>query len=350
MTTELFALGLMSGTSLDGLDICYAKFWRENSVWNFDILEAETIPYNEIWRTKLENAFICTAESLAELNTEYGFYLGEKANEFCTKYTINRLDLIASHGHTIFHNPAKKYTMQIGDGRAIKIHTNLPTIYDFRVLDVLFGGNGAPLVPIGDKLLFSKYEACLNLGGFSNISFTKEHKRIAFDICPVNIVLNELAQKLGKEFDKDGELARTSTADEKLFHKLNSIDFYKLQHPKSLGKEWVEEQIKPLLTNINPQIAIATFTEHCAEQIANVLNENSLKNVLITGGGAYNSYLIERIKQLTTTEIILPNSTVINFKEALIFAFMGVLNKVGEPNILSSATGSLHDHCSGIWA
>ena len=340
----------MSGTSLDGLDICYAKFWKENTNWKFEICSAETYPYNDEWRNKLENAFCSTAESLAQLHSEFGFYLGKQVKQFIKTNSIEKIDLIASHGHTVFHNPKSKYTTQIGDGRAIKICTELPTIYDFRTQDVLLGGNGAPLVPIGDELLFSEYDACLNLGGFSNISFKKENKRIAFDICPVNIVLNELSKQLGQEYDEDGLLAKKGTVYSTVLQDLNELPFYHNLPPKSLGKEWVEKYIKPILSELETSEALATFTEHCAIQIATIFNQNRLKTILCTGGGTYNSFLIERIKHHSTSEIIIPDSDIINFKEALIFAFMGVLNKVSENNILSSATGSLQDHKSGIWA
>lgn len=343
------ALGLMSGTSLDGLDICHA-FFEKNEVgkWNFKILHASTFPYSETWENKLRNAIHLSAEELFELNSEYGFYLGQKAQEFIEKYSLENITFIASHGHTVFHQPQKKFTVQIGDGRAIKLLTHIPVIYDFRSQDVLMGGNGAPLVPIGDELLFSEFDACLNIGGFSNISFRENGKRIAFDICPVNIVLNHFAKQLGKEYDQNGHFARNGTVNDNLLSALNSIEYYHQNPPKSLGMEWVSEQILPEFKNENPATILSTFTEHAAIQIANIFNKHQIKKVLFTGGGTYNSYLIERIKSKTQTEIIIPEKELIDFKEALIFAFMGVLRMKNENNILSSATGSSHDHCSGI--
>lgn len=343
------ALGLMSGTSLDGLDICHA-FFEKNEVgkWNFKILHASTFPYSETWENKLRNAIHLSAEELFELNSEYGFYLGQKAQEFIEKYSLENITFIASHGHTVFHQPQKKFTVQIGDGRAIKLLTHIPVIYDFRSQDVLMGGNGAPLVPIGDELLFSEFDACLNIGGFSNISFRENGKRIAFDICPVNIVLNHFAKQLGKEYDQNGHFARNGTVNDNLLSALNSIEYYHQNPPKSLGMEWVSEQILPEFKNENPTTILATFTEHAAVQISNIFNKHQIKKVLFTGGGTYNSYLIERIKSKTQTEIIIPEKELIDFKEALIFAFMGVLRMKNENNILSSATGSSHDHCSGI--
>ncbi len=349
MENNFLAIGLMSGTSLDGLDICYVKFEKKQH-WNFEILYAETVKYPKFWEEKLKNSIHLSAEEIAELNSEYGFYLGEKVNEFISKNQIKNIDLIASHGHTVFHQPQKKFTLQIGDGRAIKLITKIPVIYDFRMQDVLMGGNGAPLVPIGDELLFQQYDACLNLGGFSNISMKVEGKRIAFDICPVNIVLNSLAQKRGQKYDEDGKIARLGKIDSELLNELNNLKFYRQDFPKSLGIEWVLENVSSKFEKQSTEDLLATFTEHSAIQIANTLNQFKLKNVLITGGGTYHSYLIEKIKSKTSADIIIPEKTIINYKEALIFAFMGVLKINNETNVIASATGSYKNHSSGIIA
>ncbi|MDW9380605.1 anhydro-N-acetylmuramic acid kinase [Chryseobacterium sp. JV558] len=346
---KALAIGLMSGTSLDGLDICLAEFEKQDQ-WTFQILKAETIPYSEDWENKLRNSIHLSAQDLLELHSDYGFYLGQQVKEFIHKHQLENISLIASHGHTVFHQPKRKFTLQIGDGRAIKLETGLPVIYDFRSQDVLMKGNGAPLVPIGDELLFSKYSACLNLGGFSNISLLSDGKRIAFDIAPVNIVLNHLAQHINKSFDENGELAQKGKINETLLNELNALDFYQHSHPKSLGIEWCHEHIFPALKNIEVLDALATFTEHTAQQIANVINKNNIKDILITGGGAYNSFLIEKIRSKTHAEVIIPKKEIIDYKEALIFAFMGVLKINNEINVLSSATGSSYDHCSGVIA
>ena len=342
-----FAIGLMSGTSLDGLDICYAKF-QNIATWEFEILKTETIPYSIEWKNRLQNAILLSAEDLLALDKEYGFYLGEKTQEFISKNNIVDLDFIASHGQTVFHQPQRKFTLQIGDGRAIKLTTKKPVIYDFRSQDVLMGGNGAPLVPIGDELLFSQYDACLNLGGFSNISLQKNHQRIAFDISPVNVVLNYFAEKLGKNYDENGDFARNGAINFKILEELNTLTFYQKPAPKSLGVEFVNSEIFPLLKDETPGNIIATFTEHIAEQIAKVFNDNQLKTVLVTGGGTFNTYLLEKIREKSQTELIVPDENIINFKEALIFAFMGVLRLRNEINVLCSATGSSENHCSGI--
>lgn len=346
---KTLAIGLMSGTSLDGLDICLAEFEKKDR-WHFQILKAETLPYPTDWENKLKNSIHLPAADLLELHSEYGFYLGQKAKAFIEKHQLENIDLIASHGHTVFHQPQRQFTLQIGDGRAITIETNIPVVYDFRSQDVLMKGNGAPLVPIGDELLFPQYDTCLNLGGFSNISLHSQGKRIAFDICPVNIILNHLAQQMNKDFDENGELAKKGEINEVLLNQLNSLDFYQQQHPKSLGAEWCYQYVFPILEGIPLLGALATFTEHIAQQIAEVINENNIKNILITGGGAYNTFLIEKLKERTKAEIIIPEKEIIEYKEALIFAFMGVLRMNNEINVLSSATGSIDDHSSGVIA
>ena len=345
--TSYSAIGLMSGTSLDGLDICHVKLSKSEN-WNFEILAAETISYDENWKLKLQNTPQLSTEDLLALDKEFGFFLGEKTQEFILKQNISELDVIASHGHTVFHQPHRKFTLQIGDGRAIKIITNKTVVYDFRSQDVLMGGNGAPLVPIGDELLFSEFDACLNLGGFSNISLKKNEERIAFDISPVNVVLNFFAEKLGKNYDENGDFAKNGNINLAILEQLNALDFYKKQHPKSLGIEFVNAEIFPLLNNEMPENVLATFTEHIAIQISKVFNENQLKKVLVTGGGAFNAYLIEKLNEKTTSEIIIPDEKIINFKEALIFALMGVLRMNNEANVLCSATGSSANHSSGI--
>ncbi|WP_292008517.1 anhydro-N-acetylmuramic acid kinase [Chryseobacterium sp.] len=342
------AIGLMSGTSLDGLDVCYAKFENTDKKWVFEIINAQTLPYPTEWENKLRNSIHLSSEDLLELNSEYGFYLGKATHEFISKHQLKDIDLIASHGHTVFHQPQKKFTLQIGDGRAIKAITTLPVIYDFRSQDVLMGGNGAPLVPIGDELLFSQYDACLNLGGFSNISLKKNNQRIAFDIAPVNIVLNKLAQKLNLSFDNNGELAKTGQIDQTLLSQLNLLSFYSEPHPKSLGVEWCNQYIFPLLEDKEISELLRTFTEHISFQISKVINENKVHSVLCTGGGSYNSFLVKKIREKTSAEIIIPDHEIIDYKEALIFAFMGVLKWNNQINVLASATGSSQDHSSGL--
>jgi len=341
-----YVIGLMSGTSLDGLDMVYVKFDTEN-LSNFDIIQAETIPYTAKWRQKLKQAFDLSALELAQLDAVYGTFLGEQVNAFIKKYSIEKVDLIASHGQTVFHQPDKGFTTQIGNGPQINVVTGIKTICDFRTQDVALGGQGAPLVPIGDRLLFSQYDYCLNIGGFANISFEQDGQRLAFDICPTNIVLNHYVQKMSLNYDDRGQLAATGKINQKLLNDLNGLDFYRLDQPKSLGWEFVTETIMPMIDAYQMTIPdiLKTYTEHIAVQIARKTGKGSL---LITGGGAFNNYMIDRIKAHTNSKIIIPDELIINFKEALIFALLGLLKDENRVNVLSSVTGSQTDHSSGV--
>jgi anhydro-N-acetylmuramic acid kinase len=351
-TPETKCLGLMSGTSLDGLDIALCRFWEEGTHVKFDILEAETVDYTNEWQQKLANAQHLSAYEFCLLNNQYGAFLGEKVNAFLQNRNLKKSDIafIASHGHTVFHNPVAEITVQIGDGTAIYAKTGIKTVYDFRRLDVALGGQGAPLVPIGDELLFSNYTFCLNLGGFANISYSENGHRIAFDVVPANIVLNPLSQKLGLPYDAGGETASKGTILPELLEKLNSIPFYSAKPPKSLGREWVEQNIDPILAEYsNPiQDILRTIVEHICIQISTTITGFETGSLLITGGGAHNKFLINRLQEITKHRIVVPDTLIVDYKEALIFAFLGWLRVNNRENALSSVTGACRDSVSGI--
>ncbi|SHN00542.1 anhydro-N-acetylmuramic acid kinase [Polaribacter sp. KT 15] len=342
-----FALGLMSGTSLDGIDIVYVKFKR-NDYSFFEILQAETIPYSIEWKQQLQNAIHFSSDELKKLDISYGKYLASLINNFVFNYKIEELAFVASHGHTILHEPDKGITLQVGSGNEIAKLTKQKVVCDFRTQDVKLGGQGAPLVPIGDELLFSNIDYCLNLGGFSNVSYHNKVSRIAFDICPVNIVLNLYANKLGLEYDASGEIASKGTINKVLLEKLNQLEFYQKNPPKSLGLEWVQQQILPLIDSLEKDVSnvLRTFVEHVAMQISSVLEGS--KSVLITGGGVFNVFLIDRIKCYTNVKIVKASNSLINYKEALIFAFLGVLKIDNQVNCLKSVTGASKNHSSGV--
>ncbi|MCP4521485.1 MAG: anhydro-N-acetylmuramic acid kinase [Cytophagales bacterium] len=345
----LYGLGIMSGTSLDGVDLCICKFWQEKSAWQYSILEAETIPYSSLWKDKLQNVENESALELVKTDVAYGHYLGEISNEFLQRHKIT-CDFIASHGHTIFHQPENGFTKQIGDGAEIYAKTNIPVVSDFRTVDVALGGQGAPFVPIGDQLLFNKYDYCLNLGGIANVSYLQDKKRIAFDICPINMALNYLVSERGLAYDEGGKIASEGKCNQELLEKLNQLDFYQKSAPKSLGKEWFSEYMRPLLDHcgISLEDKLATICIHVAIQIKNCLPILSNKNLLVTGGGAFNSFFIEILKkQISEIEIIIPSKTVINYKEALIFGFLGVLRLHNQPNVLSEVTGAKKNSIGG---
>lgn len=345
---EYYIIGQMSGTSLDGVDLVYVKIGFKNDFY-FELLNFETISYSSIWKQKLINGFKLSGNDLKKLDKDYGALLASIISEFISKNNIDNIDFIASHGHTIFHKPEKGYTLQIGNGPEIFNKTNIKTICDFRVQDVELGGQGAPLVPIGDKLLFSEYDYCLNLGGFANVSTEINMKRIAYDICPANIVLNNYVSKLGLEFDDKGKLASNGTINDSLLAELNQLDFYKQIAPKSLGFEFIETTILPMVDKYNLEIndILRTFVEHSAIQIATVLNKKKGK-CLVTGGGTFNDFFMKRMSELTTSELIIPSQKIINYKEALVFAFLGYLKNLNEVNCLQSVTGASKDHSSGV--
>ena len=337
----------MSGTSLDGLDIAYCEFFIHNNKWYFEIKLGKTNSYSEEWKNRLENAPNISKDELRKLDIEYGHYIGMQTASFIRKYQL-KPDLVASHGHTVFHKPEENYTLQIGDGTALRSHLPCTLVYDFRTPDVKLGGQGAPLVPIGDKLLFSDFEACINIGGFANISMQIDKERKAWDICPANIIMNPIAEKLGYAYDVDGDWAREGILNENLLKDLNAFEYYFQNAPKSLGKEWTERNIIPLLSkyNIREKDILNTLVEHISTQISNSLLGIEGR-VLFTGGGVFNQFLMKQIQEKVQCKVVIPSPKKIDYKEALIFAFMGLLKLRKETNILSSVTGAMHNHSSG---
>jgi anhydro-N-acetylmuramic acid kinase len=344
-------IGLMSGTSLDGLDIAYCVFKKENGSWTFSIEKAATLAYTASWTKMLSTAHLLSGEALLALDAAYGKFLGKACVAFVKKHKL-KVDFIASHGHTIFHQPKNGFTFQLGNANSLYAACGLPVIADFRSKDVALGGQGAPLVPVGDRLLFADYDVCLNLGGIANLSMEENGERKAFDSCFVNIGLNYLAAKKGKSFDKGGALAYSGEVNKKMLTELTK--FYRRLHVKrpSLGRELFEKNIQPLLDQkkISTEDKLRTFLESSALEIAQAFPSRKKFSVLCTGGGAFNSFLIATLldKCGDKAEIILPDEEVIKFKEALIFAFLGVLRLRNEVNCLASVTGASVDHSGGV--
>ncbi len=339
-------IGVMSGTSLDGIDLIYAKFEFDNT-WRFEILHAETIAYSAYWFKILKCLINNSIEELKIIDVSYTLYLAKVIQGFIDKNNIIDIDAVCSHGHTALHQPEKKLTYQIGNLPLLADMLEEVVICDFRVQDVMLGGQGAPLVPVGDELLFSEFDACLNLGGFANISMVINGERIAYDVCPVNIVLNAYANQLGLNYDDGGNIAASGMLLPRLKERLDNLDYYAEKPPKSLGLEWVNTFVLPLLELKEAEIKdiLKTFSDHIAAQISSVLKDNS--KVLVTGGGAYNSYIISKIKQNKNVDLIIPNNNLVEFKEALIFGFLGILKFRGEVNCMKSVTGAVKDHSSG---
>jgi anhydro-N-acetylmuramic acid kinase len=342
-----YIIGVMSGTSLDGIDLAYIHF-DLNPHWSYEIITAETFAYPLEWEEQLRAAVNYDDLRLKELDQNYTTYLAGMISGFMRKHDIIEVDAVCSHGHTIKHEPHNGYTLQIGNLPQLANLLQQKVVCDFRVQDVKLGGQGAPLVPMGDEILFRSFDYCVNLGGFANISMGTPKARLAYDICAVNTVLNHFANKKGLPYDRDGALARKGKVDQDLLNKLNSLAFYEQKPPKSLGIEWVNRELLPLFeTTSSIPDNLHTYAVHAAEQIALQLGSSPAKKVLMTGGGAFNSFLMDEIKKRTKVEVVIPSKEVVNFKEALIFAFLGVLRLRGEVNVLGSVTGARKDHSAG---
>ena len=346
MTNSINIIGLMSGTSVDGLDICYVSFDNHDPS-KYEIIDCETIDYDDNLKTKLKNIIKLDNDQIKQIDKEFGEFIGLNVLKFIKKNTLYKADLISSHGHTVFHEPEFNKTLQIGNGEIINKITKIKTVNNFREQDIQLGGQGAPLVPIGDKLLFDDYKYCLNLGGFTNISVKDSRTIYAYDICPLNTVLNHYANKLGYECDLGGKLSKKGVINIDLFNELNDLDYYKKSYPKSLGLEFVIENIFPITEKykIKEVDILATYIEHASFQIKRNIDNGS--KVLLTGGGTFNNNLIKTLNHDSKINFIVPDKTIINYKESLIFALLGYLKINGKVNCLRSVTGASNDHSSG---
>ncbi|MFW5851843.1 MAG: anhydro-N-acetylmuramic acid kinase [Bacteroidota bacterium] len=340
---KITLIGTMSGTSLDGLDICAVSF--EGTTYS--IIQTITIEYPKKIQQKLAQAHKLSGKDLAQLSVDYGIFCGTEIQRFCKKHAICA-EYTISHGHTVFHTPETGVTFQIGSGAHISQHSKMNVIYNMRNMDVAHGGQGAPLVPVGDEYLFSEYDYCLNIGGFANVSTRDKDKRIAWDICGANIILNYYSQKAHKQYDKNGELGSQGKIQKKLLNRLNSLAYFSQSPPKSLGREWIEESIIPEINQYNYSIAdtLRTLYEHIAIQIGNTLSKTQ-STTLCTGGGCHNTFLMQLIQQYSSSKLIIPSPELVDFKEALIFAYLGYLRINNLPNCLASVTGATQDVSGG---
>ncbi|GHA63854.1 anhydro-N-acetylmuramic acid kinase [Pontibacter akesuensis] len=352
MDTSYHVIGLMSGTSLDGLDIAHCRITYKSQNWIYEILNTNTSTYDDILLESLRTVETASALDLVALDHSFGRFVGQQVRAFVEQHDLQP-DFIASHGHTIFHQPDKHISLQIGHGAYIAAHARLPVISDFRTLDIALGGQGAPLVPIGDELLFSAYDNCINLGGIANVSYNQNGQRIAFDTGACNMLLNSLANSIGKPYDENGDLARSGTMQHDLLQQLNAPAYFSSPAPKSLGKEWVSTHSLQSIAASDSAVVdkLHTACHHIAQQIAQALPplHKGLHRVLLTGGGAFNLYLVEQIQQQlgSAYRVEVPEPEVVSYKEALLFAFLGVLRWRGEHNCLSSVTGASRNNIGG---
>jgi anhydro-N-acetylmuramic acid kinase len=353
-------IGLMSGSSLDGIDITYVELTEKAGNWNYEIIHAACVEYEPDWLTKLKTATELSGKDYQLLHSEYGKYLGEKINHFIAKNELfHKVNLIASHGHTTFHFPEKHMTHQLGDGAAIAAETKLPVVSDLRALDIALGGQGAPIVPLGEKLLFPENKFFLNLGGIANVSVHEKNTVIAFDICPANRVLNILASQKGKEYDANGQIAKAGNINADLLNQLNALEYYFLPAPKSLANSFGTDIVFSLIKSfaLSTEDAMRTYVEHICVQIKNSLqpyfSNSEIQKLLITGGGAFNTFLIDTLSvhlNEINFQVELPESEVVKYKEALIMALLGIRRWREQYTVLSSVTGATQNSIGGaLW-
>lgn len=357
------AIGLMSGSSLDGLDMVFVHFQERAGVWAYTIKASACMPYDVDWTDRLRTATQLSAEAYMQLHAAYGAYLGQQVLDFMQREGIElQVDLVGSHGHTTFHQPSLGFTAQLGDGAALAARTGLAVVSDLRALDVAFGGQGAPIVPIGEQLLFAEHQLFVNLGGIANLSVFGQGLPIAYDICPANRVLNELAAERGASYDADGKWASEGRLHDDLFRQLNGLAYYAQEPPKSLANAFGLETVLPLVRAYPASVEdkLRTYVEHIAWQIRHALetvyawgSQPPGAKVLVTGGGALNTFLVERIAyhlEALGIETEVPDIQTVQYKEALIMAFMAVLRWREQPNVLSSVTGASRSSIGGaLW-
>lgn len=352
MAKSYDVLGLMSGTSLDGLDLVLARFIQEQTNWQFEIIKAETSPYSPSMKKKLSLLVEASGLELSHFHAEFGRWMGQEVNRFLEGVNVRPL-LIASHGHTVFHRPDLGFTLQIGCGQHLHAVAGIPVVNDFRSRDVVLGGQGAPLVPIGDLLLFSEYEACLNLGGIANISVKNGGRVLAYDLTICNMALNALAAEIGQAYDSGGQLAATGKIIPELLHQLNHLAFISKEGPKSTGWEWFSQEVEPIIGPSAGELQdrLRTICEHIAMQVAESCRRqlHPPAVILVTGGGAHHDFLIKCIENHLSNgmKVFVPSNAIINFKEGLVFAFLGLLRVLKQTNVLSSVTGATKDSCAG---
>lgn len=360
---EYRAIGIMSGSSLDGLDLAFVVFNETGGKWSYEIEAADCLPYPEAWVEKLQNAITLNAKDYLILHCAYGHYIGQQVSTFIEKFNLHhRVQLISSHGHTTFHEPAQRMTGQLGDGAAIAATTGINTVSDLRAMDVALGGQGAPIVPMGEKLLMGEYPLLLNLGGIANLSAALPAGYIAFDICPANRVLNMLVAEKGLAYDDGGSMAATGTVRDEALAALNQLDYYSAPYPKSLANDFGVDVVYPLLKkyNLGTADALRTMVEHIAIQItrntgrlAAKLTPDTSKKLLITGGGALNTFLVKRLESSLSPmgiEVVVPDAKVINYKEALVMALLGVLRWREANTVLHTVTGASRSSIGGaVW-
>jgi len=339
--------GVMSGSSLDGLDIAIVHF-SPNSDWQ--LLWSYDIPYTPEWVSRLKNYHLLSSTEYVSLKFDFSRYIGELVGDALGDYSGN-VDYVSFHGHTLLHLPEKGITEQIGNGGVLAAILNIPTITDFRTQDVTKGGVGTPLAPLVELNLFKGHDYYLNLGGIANITkLIDAAKLMAYDVCPCNQVLNYFSNQMGKDYDEGGEIARSGTINKNLIDYLNSIPYFDQNPPKSLDNNWIMNEVIPNFPAGKIEDTLHTFCNWVAECIANEVEESKASSLMVSGGGAHNTYFMECLTSRLSSkncELHLPSKEIIDFKEAILMSLMAYKYINGESNVLCSVTGASSDSIGG---
>ncbi len=356
-------VGLMSGSSLDGIDLSYCSYSTSGDAFDWELLNHATYPIPDTWKSRLLHLPEQSAKTFVKTHTYFGHFLSEVINDFIERQKITP-DFIASHGHTIFHEPNKRFTTQIGCGAAIATQTGLPVINDFRIQDISINGEGTPLAPAADLFLFEGYDFYLNLGGIANLTAKTVDQLVAFDVCPANQLLNFLANQINLAYDKDGILAKSGQLLPALMERLRDFEYYRMSYPKSLDNSWIKKEVLSIFQQFEEPVQdkLHTTCKFIAEEITNSLStviqslkmgKNNHYKLLATGGGTFNEFLLECIVESNTKgnlpiEVVLPEKEIIDFKEAILMGLLGVLRVQNRPNCFASVTGAKYDTIGGI--
>lgn len=354
MLKTYHAIGLMSGSSLDGLDIAYCRLdWDGKALSSWELLEAETLAFSDLWVRRLVALPQQNALTFAQSDIYFSYYMGELLNAFIKKQNIKQIDFVASHGHTVFHDPARRFSIQIGNGNALAATVGKTVICDFRMQDVAMNGEGAPLAPLADAYLFPGYDYYMNIGGIANISAKCSDRWVAYDFAPANQVLNFLAEKSDLKFDKDGEIARAGNVNAELLDSLQKLNFFGKEYPKSMSNEWIRTEVLPLFKGSGRSLedqmrtAVELIVSTSFDAIALIQRQENKQSVssemLMSGGGCHNLFLVEKLKEKLSElniEVQIPKKDIIDFKEAMLVALLGMFRLNAIPNSIPEVTGA----------
>lgn len=366
-------IGLMSGTSLDGIDAVISSIEDTQENVQLHIINANTYPYNSEILKKIRQALHDEASSsrlLCSLNVELAYEYSKCVFAICEEsgIDIHDVDFIACHGQTIYHitentNNEVRSSLQLGDGSVLANLTNTTVVSNFRTADITVGGQGAPLVPFADYVLFQhndKTRLLQNIGGISNVTCLpkggSKKEVFAFDNGPGNMMIDYAMQKLfNKKYDNNGETAKQGDLISEMFDEILSLEYFNLEPPKSTGRELFGNHYTATILekykHYSKHDIIATLSHITAFSIADsykkfILSTFTIDEVIISGGGAYNGYLLKLIKSYLDFEdvfILEEFGYSSEYKEALAFLILGNETLEFNPSNIKNATGASKD-------